>query len=99
MEMRYFCEIVYKVQSYLILFVCISTMMMDTGFLKDVNHPLLHCHLILQIHLLYFLITVNQMLLPVLHIKKEFQVNGSHLLGILLMKKIVLKHLLYEPKT
>ena len=82
------------------LLVCISIMMMDMGFLSHVNRPLLHYHLIPRIHLLlYFLITMIQILLSVLHIKKEFQISGSHLLGILLMKKIVLKHLLYETKN
>ena len=94
MEMRYLHEILYQLLNTLN-----STMMrMDMGFLKHVNHPLLHCHLIHRILLLYFLITMNQMLLPVLHIMKEFQVSGNQL-GILLMKKIVLKHLLYEPKN
>ena len=76
-----------------------DTLMMDLLFLNHVIHLLLHYHLILQILLLlYFLITMTQILVPLPHIKKAFQPDGNHLLVIHLMKKIVLKHLLYETE-
>ena len=74
----------------------INILMMDLLVLNQ-PHLLLHYHLILQILLLYFfVVTMMMMLLLVPHIEKEVQPNGNHLLGIHLMKKTVLKHLLYE---
>jgi len=73
-----------------------NTMMMDMDFQNHVNHPHLHYHLIPQLLLHHFLNIICHIIMLITLIEKEFHPNGNHLLEIHLMKRTVLKHLLYE---